>query len=183
MGFAIVVDVSVARSASESGKPQPEACRRALLALRDNAHRLALSASGRKEWLKKRSEQSPLPYASLFALRWLTDMQSAGRVVEIGLEANSVLRQRCLQALQNNPQTATLVNPVSKDFHLVETALLSDQRVISLDAKIVQHLAQLQDTAEDICRVMWVHPIAHSAEDWLKNGAPAEARLFICVIT
>jgi len=43
MGYAIVIDVSVARAAGTSGKPEPEACRRALAALRDFGHRVAMS--------------------------------------------------------------------------------------------------------------------------------------------
>ncbi len=47
------------------------------------------------EWLKIRPD-THVPYATLFALRWLTDMQSQNRVDNIHLEENSSLRQRCL---------------------------------------------------------------------------------------
>ncbi len=179
MGFAIVVDASVARSAGESGKPQPEACRQALLAILDHNHRLAMSALVRKEWMKTRPG-NPIPYATLFALRWLTQMQSAGRVDEITLEENSPLRQRCLGSLQHNNQTITSVGAVAKDFHLVETALQADQRVVSLDVKIVGHLARLRETAEEICSVMWVHPVIHQSETWLRDGAPGRTDCRVC---
>lgn len=150
MGLAIVVDASVARAAGESGKPQPEACRQSLLAILNHGHRLAMSAPIRTEWMKSRSDKT-IPYASLFALRWLTQMQSAGRVEEITLAENSALRQRCLQALQEDRQTVTSVEAVSKDFHLVETALQADRRVLSLDKRIVHHLEKLQEIACGYC--------------------------------
>lgn len=179
MGLAIVVDASVARAAGESGKPQPEACRQSLLAILNHGYRLAMSAPLRAEWMKPRSDNA-LPYASLFALRWLTQMQSAGRVEEITLAENSALRQRCLQALQEDRQTVTSVEAVSKDLHLVETALQADRRVLSLDIRIVHHLEKLQEIAAEICSVMWVHPVKHPAEAWLREGAPEKSDYRIC---
>lgn len=171
MGYAIVVDASVARAAGESGKPEPEACRRALLAIKENDHRLAMSKQIRDEWMRLRSNR-PVPYASLFAQRWLAAMQSAGRVQMVKLTRNSRLRQRCLNTLTNNPHTQNLALAVAKDFHLVETALKADQRVLSRDQRIVGHLAHLKNTASVICMIMWVHPVINQASDWLKQGAP-----------
>jgi len=149
------------------------------LAILNHGHRLAMSAPIRTEWMKSRSDKT-IPYASLFALRWLTQMQSAGRVEEITLAENSALRQRCLQALQKDRQTATSIEAVSKDFHLVETALQADRRVLSLDIKIVHHLAKLQEIAAEICSVIWVHPLNHPAEAWLLEGAPEKSDYRIC---
>lgn len=122
----------------------------------------------------------PVPYASLFALQWLADMQSAGRIQMVKLARNSRLRQRCLNALTNNPHTQNLALAVAKDFHLVETALKADQRVLSLDERIVGHLAHLKNTASDICTMMWVHPVIHQASDWLEQGAPDRPAYHIC---
>lgn len=179
MGYAIVVDASVARAAGESGKPEPEACRLALLAIKNNNHRLAMSQQIRDEWMRARSGRL-VPYASLFALQWLTDMQRAGRVQMVKLARSSQLRRRCLNALAHNPHTQNLVSAIAKDFHLIETALKTDQRVLSLDQKIVGHLAHLKNTTGAICAVMWVHPVIHRASNWLDHGAPDTPAYHVC---
>ena|SRR5271157_5927464 len=182
MGYDIVIDASVARAAGTSGKPDPEACRHALAAVRDFGHKVAMSKPVREEWMKSESERDGHHhlYASLLALGWLVDMQSSGRVDPIDLEENSALRQRCLQGLQNNPQTSSSVNPVAKDFHLVETALKSDRRVLSLDKKMFGHLGHLQHIAIEVCAVMWVNPIINPAEKWLRAGAPETPGYHVC---
>ena len=121
MGYAIVVDASVARAAGTSEKPLSTACRRALAAMRDSDHRVAMSAMVLGEWLKvTRSGAGNLrSYASIIALQWLTQMRSSGRVDDVVLELNSELRQRTVQGLQNNGKTASSAGPVAKDFHLV----------------------------------------------------------------
>lgn len=179
MGYAIVVDVSVARSAGVSGKPEPEACRRSLLALMEYNHRLVMNQAIREEWFKLRPEHQT-PYASLFAQRWLVEMQQRGRVQEVPLAINSMLRQRCVNALREDRRTSGAVAAVEKDFHLVETALQVDRRVISLDMRIVNHLAQLKESVNEICPVMWVHPVNHHAEMWLQEGAPEKPAYYIC---
>lgn len=182
MGYAIVIDVSVARGAGTSGKPQPEACRRALAAVRDFGHRVAMSKDVFREWMKMTSEiDGPVrPYASLIAIQWLKDMRSSDLVVDIHLEENSALRQRCLQGLQQIPQALSSVDPVTKDFHLVETALKSDNRVLSLDRRMFNHLGYLQEVANEVCQVMWVNPVANQAEEWLRDDAPDTDEYHVC---
>lgn len=182
MGYAIVIDISVARAASKSGKPNPEACRRALSAISSFDHRVAMSKPVYNEWIKTehRPNGQPRTYASLLAIQWLTDMRSSGRVNDIVIEDNSQLRQRCLQGIQNNPRSANSAAPVAKDFHLVETALHSDKRVLSLDDKMFNHLAHLFDIANEVCAVLWVNPVSNPAEEWLRNGAPDVSKYHVC---
>jgi hypothetical protein len=182
MGRSIVVDVSVARGAGVSGKPQPEACRRVLATMRDFGHQVAMSKDVYNEWIKltKGIDGQLRTYASLIAIQWLKDMRSSGRVDDIALEENSALRQRCLQGLQQNSKTSSSVAPVTKDFHLVETALKSDNRVLSLDQKMFAHLGHLQEIANDVCQVMWVNPVINQAEEWLKNDAPDTSEYHVC---
>jgi len=98
MGYAIVVDVSVAFAAGDSGKPQPQACRQVLTAIRDHDHRVAMSPDVFDEWMKltKSKAGTPRSYASIIAIQWLKDMRSSGRVDDIELETNSELRQRVM---------------------------------------------------------------------------------------
>jgi len=174
MGYAIVVDASVARGAGTSGKPEPESCRRSLAAMRDYGHRIAMSPEVFREWMKlaKTRDGISRPYASNIAIQWLKDMRSSGRVDNIVLEPNSELRRRALQGLQDNERVASSAGPVAKDFHLVETAMKSDKRVLSLDKRMLFHLGNLQEITNEVCMVLWVNPIHDSAEEWLITGAP-----------
>lgn len=182
MGYAIVVDVSVARSAGTSGKPEPQACRRALAALLDSGHRVAMSAEVFGEWMKLAKIKGGIsrPYASNVAIQWLTNMRSSGRVDDIVLKTNSELRQRVMHGLQSKKQILSSVRPIDKDFHLVETAMQSDKRVLSVDQKMFNHLGNLQEIANEVCAVMWVNPINALAEEWLKVGAPDTPDYHVC---
>ena len=182
MGYGIVVDVSVARGAGASGKPQPEACRHVLAAIRDHDHMVAMSPDVYDEWMKltKTKDGDSRTYASIIAIQWLKDMRSSGRVVDITLETASELRQRALHGLQSSRQTSSSAGPVAKDFHLVETALQSDKRVISLDQKMFTHLVHLQEITNEICAVMWVNPVHDPAEEWLIAGAPDTPGYHVC---
>ena len=134
------------------------------------------------EWIKLTSgtSESARTYASLIAIQWLKDMRSSGLVDDIVLQENSALRQRCLQGLQQSHRTSSSVTPVAKDFHLVETALKSDNRVLSADQKMFVHLGHLQEIANEVCQVMWVNPVTNDAEDWLKNDAPDTNKYHVC---
>lgn len=180
MGYAIVIDASVARAASESGKPEPSACRATLLAMLTHNHKVAMSASLCGEWMKPRPDTHS-PYATAFALRWLTQMQSQQRVVEIHATPDSeALRHRCIVASDQNPQTTTSAPAVAKDFHLVDLALQTDRRVVSLDRKIVTRLALLKDSTPEICPIMWLHPVQHDAAEWLRNGGFEDEQYYVC---
>lgn len=180
MGYAIVIDASVARAAGESGKPEPSACRATLLAMLTHNHKVAMSVSLRGEWMKPRPDTHS-PYATAFALRWLTQMQSQRRVIDITSSPDSeALRNRCIAALDQNPQTKTSAPAVAKDFHLVDLALQTDRRVVSLDRKIVTHLALLKDSTPEICPIMWLHPVQHDAAEWLRNGGFEDEQYYVC---
>lgn len=117
----------------------------------------------------------------VFSPRWLTQMQSQRRVIEIHSTSDSeALRNRCIAALVHNPQTRTSAPAVAKDFHLVDLALQTDRRVVSLDRKITTHLALLKDSAPEICPIMWLHPVQHHAAEWLRNGGFEDEQYYVC---
>jgi hypothetical protein len=94
----IVVDTSVARAASEKDKQPAKACRDSLEAIRKDEHyRLAINDTLKREWLKEREEgEESSPYASRFALAWLTGMEQEGRVKTFS-ERKDFINQ-CIQA-------------------------------------------------------------------------------------
>ena len=174
----IVVDTSVARAVGESGKQPAKACRDSLAAiLQDKHYRLAMNDTLKREWLKEREEgeegEESSPYASRFALAWLTDMESEQRV-KMFTECRDFIDQ-CIQASAQLAASA-----IQKDLHLVDLALQADQRVLSTDKKIVGHLRQLGARVPEVCPILWVHPVDHDAPTWLAQGAPNRADCRIC---
>ena len=171
----IVVDTSVARAASEKDKQPAKACRDSLEAIRkDERYRLAINDTLKHEWLKEREEgEESSPYASRFALAWLTDMESEQRV-KMFTECRDFIDQ-CIQASAQLAASA-----IQKDLHLVDLALQADQRVLSKDKKIVGHLRQLGKHVPEVCPILWVHPVDHDAPAWLAGGAPNRADCRIC---
>jgi len=172
----IVVDTSVARAASEKDKQPAKACRDSLEAIRkDERYRLAINDTLKREWLKEREEgEESSPYASRFALAWLTGMEQEGRVKTFS-ERKDFINQ-CIQA----SASLAAASAIQKDLHLVDLALQADQRVLSTDEKIVGHLRHLGKHVPEVCPILWVHPVDHKAPDWLDQGAPARDDCRIC---
>jgi hypothetical protein len=172
----IVVDTSVARAASEKDKQPAKACRDSLEAIRkDERYRLAINDTLKREWLKEREEgEESSPYASRFALAWLTGMEQEGRVKTFS-ERKDFINQ-CIQA----SASLAAASAIQKDLHLVDLALQADQRVLSKDKKIVGHLRQLGKHVPEVCPILWVHPVDHDAPAWLAGGAPARDDCRIC---
>ena len=172
----IVVDTSVARAASEKDKQPAKACRDSLEAIRkDERYRLAINDTLKREWLKEREEgEESSPYASRFALAWLTGMEQEGRVKTFS-ERKDFINQ-CIQA----SASLAAASAIQKDLHLVDLALQADQRVLSTDKKIVGHLSQLGKHVPEVCPILWVHPVDHDAPAWLAGGAPNRADCRIC---
>jgi hypothetical protein len=176
----IVVDTSVARAVGESGKQPAKACRDSLAAiLQDKHYHLAMNDALKREWLKEKEEgekggEKSSSYASRFALAWLTDMEREDRVKTFS-ERKDFINQ-CIQA----SASLAAASAIQKDLHLVDLALLADQRVLSKDKKIVGHLRQLGKHVPEVCPILWVHPVDHDAPAWLAGGAPARDDCRIC---
>jgi hypothetical protein len=96
-------------------------------------------------------------HQSLFAARWLADMQSRGKVEDIAYVRNDELRAEA-------PGTVS----AQKDLHLVEAALVTDRIVISLDDR-----ARTELSVPAAAEVMWVHPVDEGGHViyWLRSGA------------
>lgn len=63
-----------------------------------------------------------------------------------------------------------------KDIHLIEAALLSEKRIISLDEEARSYYAAASDRIKEIKSVLWVNPDMQGEEaiQWLERGAPAD---------
>jgi len=96
--YAIVVDTSVARAASQTQNPTSIHCRETLHTLDYDGYVLAMSEPVWEEWNRKvLGRVGPWnTYASRYAMAWYNSMQSRRRVCWVAISVNSLLKQQVL---------------------------------------------------------------------------------------
>ena len=77
--------------------------------------------------------------------------------------------ERIINQCKQTSASLAAASAIHKDLHLVDLALLANQRVPS----IVGHLRRLGARVPEVCPILWVHPVDHDAPDWLVGGASA----------
>lgn len=79
------------------------------------------------------------------------------------------------QAIYNHTD-ASIQAILLKDLHLIENAIASDQRVLSMDKRVCFHFSDLCGHIRVLRGIHWVHPLSesYSVRDWLIDGAPDE---------
>lgn len=172
--YALVINTSVVRAAGESNNPTSRNCRETLNTVEKLGYRIAMCKELEEEW-KRRDPKRPAGvwpfYASSRAMRWYTQMQARGRVLRINLPQNSPLRQLVSnQAQMLWPGT----RQVEKDLFLIELALATGRRVISLNEKQRKQFSQIAKHIQEIASVLWLNPDQENVPEWLRNGAPDE---------
>jgi hypothetical protein len=133
--------------------------------MRGAGHRLAFSPAIQAEWLK---------HMSGFSTLWLASMVSLRKVQLVAVDAHEEFRE----AVDEQSPNDGVKRAVIKDAHLVETAIASDKRVVSLDDTVRGHLARLATHCTLIKPLLWVNP-DHEDEEvigWLTSGAPNELK-------
>lgn len=163
-GFVIDTDVVRASGNRESEHPRAKHCCNFLETVWLLNHRVVITVEIRKEWDK---------YASQFARRWWVSMEMRNRVCPINLLQDEKLRTKILCTARSEKQIATM----KKDFHLLNAALATDQKIISCEKQIRKLFARASEKVSEIRHIIWVNPERTEEEQpiaWLKNGAPAE---------
>src|SRR4051812_31115831 len=122
-----------------------------------------MTAPIQEEWNKHQSR---------FARRWRLSMMARRKVKIVEIEVHSFLERRF-------PKVAAspfILAIMEKDRRLVEAALLSDQRIASLDETVRKHFRDHGERLPELRKICWVNPdnVDDDVCDWLKNGAPAE---------
>lgn len=156
--IALVVDADVARSCGHPDAPAARAqtCRDVLDAVRTAPLDVVMSREISEEWLE---------HASRYASKWLVKMRSSRRVVEVEPPHHGPTRRAC-HSLPNG--VAALVR---KDLHLVEAALATDRRVVSLDKRVRHHLTGLAQRIGELKRILWAPADDPACVAWIKRGA------------
>jgi hypothetical protein len=163
----IVVDASVARSCGDSKAihPLPIQCRDFLIAMQECKHSVVMTKEIREEWNKHQSR---------FALTWLRQMIAIKQFKAVSLPE---LDQEIWEPIEACAKTDKERAAMTKDILLLEAALATDRRIVSLDENTARRY--FTDAAKEIVKLqplIWVNPSKEKENpiEWLQNDAPAD---------
>jgi predicted nucleic acid-binding protein len=169
----LAIDASVARAAGgENAKYfTSKHCRDFLQAVLKICHRMVMTPEIKKEWDK---------HESRFAKKWRSTMIAKKKLEyrqqpETGFiqETRSLLWDVFDKLAETDKQREEMF----KDLHLIEAALDTDKRIISLDDNTARKFFALgSDELDQLKDIVWVNPDnpEETAIEWLEKGAPAE---------
>jgi hypothetical protein len=164
---SIVVDASVARSCGDSTAihPLPIQCRDFLLVMQEHRHSVVMTKEIRAEWDKHQSR---------FALTWLRQMVAKKQFKPIPLPEIDPEIWELMEALaKTDNQRAEM----TKDILLLEAALATDRRIVSLDEKTARkYFTNAAKESVKLQALVWVNPSKEEENpiEWLKCDAPAD---------
>jgi hypothetical protein len=114
-------------------------------------------------------------HAGLYAKRWLGNMIARKRFAVVrGTWEEEGLVVKEAQELPAKKRLAVL-----KDLHLVNLAMLTDKRVLSLDDSQKELLAVVASNVKALRSLHWANPKNDETQRWLLAGARDEKSLCI----
>jgi hypothetical protein len=168
----LVIDASVARSATLDENPTSEACRIFLQEVLDICHRVVMTSEIDREWqynaltIRNKADER----RSRFLVDWLFAMErKEGKVLRPHITRNQGLRTKVNR--MGLPQASR--QAIIEDLHLVEAASASDSVVISRDDTVHRLLRSITGNCPEIRKIVWCNPVTVGDEgvQWLKDGA------------
>ena len=173
--YAIVVDTSVARAASETEYPTAIHCRETLETLDDEGYALAMSDPLWDEWnhtVLDRPEGAWDRYASRYTMSWYVSMQVRKRIAWKDLPADNPLNDQIMETARSiYPPESQAPADIEKDLALIETAMVADRRVVSLNDKERRRFKRIAQ-APALHEIFWIDPDKENVPLWLCQGAP-----------
>jgi hypothetical protein len=162
----LVIDASVAGSCGGNRPKHPRAinCRTFLQTVEQLEYRIAMSNGIRDEWQNHPSD---------FATLWLARMVGKKRFVKIDPPLDEELWSKIPDTAVSEKQRGEMI----KDILLLEAALESDRRVVSLDENTARkYFSRAAKTIPKLREIVWVNPDKPEEKpiEWLQAGAPAE---------
>ena len=163
----LVIDADVARASGSKTATHPRAqhCRDFLNVVLALSYRLVMTEKINTEWKNHQSR---------FARRWRVSMDARKKIVRINPPEGVELQNKVTNTARDEDE----IEAMQKDFHLLQTALATDQTIISLDETIRQLFKRASQQVGEIRHIVWVNPDRATEEHpiaWLRNGAPPEA--------
>ncbi|MEQ1837625.1 MAG: hypothetical protein ABL858_04705 [Candidatus Nitrotoga sp.] len=164
-----MIDADVARASGGSNATHSDA-----IATRDFlqftltiCHKVVMTSAMQAEWNTHQSE---------FARKWRRSMVNKRKLVVLtSVERHDIRNQiESLSVSDNNKEA------MFKDCHLIEAALASDNRVISMDDTVKNLFSAATSSIPDLRNVLWVNPAKNYEKiiNWLRDGAPIEGKLY-----
>lgn len=162
----LVIDASVARASggNEAIHPVSAAARDFLQAVLTICHKAVMTPAILAEWNQHQSS---------FARKWRRSMVARKKLTPLNVEERQDLRQQIeLENIGRKQKDAML-----KDCHLIEAAIKTDWRIISLDDEARRLFVGLSSSVADIRDVRWVNPVSDADQvmTWLE-GSHDEAK-------
>ena len=169
----LVIDASVARSATLSDNPTSNACREFLQAIFDVCHKIVLTAEIYREWDHNALQiRSPADRRrARFLVDWMLAMarRKGGKILRTRVARDEELRNK-INHLGLPEQSR---QEIAEDLHLVEAALASDSIVVSRDDSARALLQSITGSCPELAKVVWCNPVdlREEALQWLETGA------------
>lgn len=166
--YCLVIDADVARAAGslEATSQRGIICRDVLIAVRGVCHRIAWSKAISAEWDEHAAK-------SVFARTWLVSMMNLNKVRPVAPPETGLAEG--IEACQVEAAVKAILH---KDRHLVEAALETDSRIISLDKTARKHFVTIAMTITTLKPILWTNPeTEEGAVQWLEDGAPDQKKL------
>lgn len=169
----LVIDASVARSATLADNPTSVACREFLQVIYDVCHKVVLSTEIYKEWeynvLQVRTPADK--QRTRFLVNWMVAMarRKGGKILRPPVPRNEALRTK----VNHLGLPEAYRRELSEDLHLVEAALAHDNIIISRDDNARELFQSASGNCPEFAKVVWCNPVDLGEEgtEWLKTGA------------
>lgn len=159
----LVIDASVATSCGERGKRGVMCQSFLLVMIEETAHRMVMTREIGAEWDI---------HSHPFARRWRRSMNAKRRVDRPFVDHDLGLRQKVARASTTEKSLAAM----EKDFHLIEAAKATDNRIVSLDDTARRLFSSASASIGELGEIIWVNPVneIETPIQWLKEGSPNE---------
>lgn len=166
---SLVIDACVA---CDTGPTRP--IRNFLTTMKDDTrHRLVMTKDIGSEWDR---------HASKWARSWRVSMYSQRRVYRPDLKSDDILRIK----IEYKTSDEGDLDEMLKDLHLIDAAMATDRRIVSLDDAARRLFAAVSDGVGELRNIVWVNPAEGNERpvEWLLDGAPAEEEHILhCYLT
>ena len=160
----LVIDANIAQSAGNSEISSSRCCRECLNAVLEHEHTAVFSQPLREEWRN---------HSSLYARRWWRSMSARRRIEFLEGAEFAIHLDRACACLPHNRWKEDL----RKDFHLVQSALASDQTILSNEQDFPRYVATACGTVRVLSNLYYASPQIEQDRciAWIEAGAEKHA--------
>jgi hypothetical protein len=164
----LVVDTDIFAAATNKPATRAKICKRTLSLILSLCHKIVIT--------DKLGEEHRRRNFPVWLRRWLVKMSDNGKLIkEVDLQTD---RPKDLtHAINNSQLSASAKARMLKDEHLLDAALWTDKRILSMDNTVFNDFRELSNTVKKIGKILWLNPEIQTQEcfSWLEASAPDKA--------